>query len=364
MNSSPLRTAIIGLGLAGKEHAARIVAEPTDFMLVAGCDMSPETRAAFGAAYPGIPIYGDFAEMLARERPDVVVIATTAPPRSALTLQAVAAGVRGLYVEKPISVSLGEARRMVAACVAKDVPLIVNHQRRTLPVFRAMRRLIAGGAIGGIRSIRASCAGDLLSDGTHLVDTVRFLVGDAPVSWVAGMVTLQADGTRLSADPRFTGVRYGHAVEHGCIGIMAFGNGIRAELHTGALQFPGTRYQFYEVIGSDGRLMRDGDASPLLIQDQTAGGWREATIEPVDGLPPPRGLAHPENYRDLARLVRGERFQHPLAAASALADHEILMGILESARVHECIALPVTQEEYPIDLLRAEVAGQMRARST
>ena len=81
------------------------------------------------------------------------------------------------------------------------------------------------------------------------------------------------------------------------------------------------------------------------------------TPELLAALRTPEGLAL---LADAARLAGG----NPLAAASALADHEILMGILESARVHECIALPVTQEEYPIDLLRAEVAEQMRARST
>lgn len=358
MSATPLRTAVVGLGLAGKGHVARIVAEPADFTLVAGCDMSAEIRSVFAAEHPAVPLYGDFAEMLAREKPDALVIATSAPPRCVLTLRAVEAGVRGLYVEKPMAVSLGEARRMAEACEAKNVPLLVNHQRRTLPVFRAMRRLIASGAIGSLRSIRASCAGDLLSDGTHLIDSVRFLAGDAPAAWVAGTVTLQASGPERLADPRFTGMRYGHAVEHGCVGIMAFEGGARAEVHTGALQLPGTKYQFYEISGSEGRLMRDGDQAPLLIQDRAAGGWREAAIEAADGEQPPRGLAHPENYRDFARLIRGERFVHPLAAASALADHEILIGILESARVHERITFPVAQEAYPVDLMRAEVRAR------
>lgn len=364
MRATPLRTAVVGLGLAGKGHVARIVGEPGDFTLVAGCDLSADIRSAFAAEHPGVPLHADFDAMLAREKPDALVIATSAPPRCALTLRAVEAGVRGLYVEKPMAVSLGEARRMAAACAAKNVPLLVNHQRRTLPVFRAMRRLISSGAIGRLRSIRASCAGDLLSDGTHLIDTVRFLVGDAPAAWVAGAVTLQASGAERLQDPRFTGRRYGHAVEHGCVGVIAFEGGVRAEVHTGALQFPGTKYQFYEITGSDGRLMRDGDQAPLLIQDRAAGGWREAPLEAADGEQPPRGLAHPENYRDFARLIRGERFEQPLAAKSALADHEILIGILESARVHERIAFPVAQEAYPVDLMRAEVRARADAVST
>lgn len=349
--SQPLRTAIVGLGLPGQGHALRIVAESADFTLVAGCDMTAELREKFRSTHPDVRVYADFDWMLQREQPEVVVIATGALPRCALTLRALAAGVRGLYLEKPMAVSLGEARRMAAACAEKQVPLIVNHQRRTLPVFRAMRRLIAGGAIGEVATIRASCAGDLLSDGTHLVDTVRFLAGDAPATWIAGAAVLGL------GEPGFTGQRYGHAVEQGSLGMVAFQNGVRAEFHVGSLMLPRTRYQFYEAIGTRGHLRRDGDASPLMIRDETD-GWREAAIEAVDGEEPPRGLAYPENYRNLARLVRGETQEHPLGIASALADQEILMAILESARRHERLSLPLAQETYPVDLMLAEARSR------
>jgi predicted dehydrogenase len=351
MSKQPLRTAVVGLGLPGQGHVVRIVAESADFTLVAGCDMTAELREKFRAAYPDGRVYADFDEMLKTEHPDVVVIATGALPRCALTLRALAAGVRGLYLEKPMAVSLGEARRMTAACAEKRVPLIVNHQRRTLPVFRAMRRLIADGAIGELEAVRASCAGDLLSDGTHLVDTVRFLAGDAPATWVAGAALLGLD------EPGFTGRRYGHAVERGSWGMVGFQSGLRAEFHVGSLMLPRTHYQFYEAIGIRGRLMRNGDQSPLMIRNET-GGWREAAIEAVDGEEPPRGLAYPENYRNLARLVRGETREHPLGAAAALADHEILMAILESARRHERLVLPLKQEVYPVDLMLAEARSR------
>src|SRR5688500_14959411 len=114
-----LRTAIVGLRGPGLDHAACIATLAADFSIIAGCDLAPEARSAFSAAHPVAKAYADFSELLAKEKPAVVVLATSEVPRCALALQAVAANVRGLYIEKPIAVSFGEARRMVAACAEK-----------------------------------------------------------------------------------------------------------------------------------------------------------------------------------------------------------------------------------------------------
>ncbi|MGH8017532.1 MAG: Gfo/Idh/MocA family oxidoreductase [Opitutaceae bacterium] len=111
MNKSPLRTTVVGLREPGLAHAACVAGLPENFTLAAGCDISAEARAVFTSRFPAPAAYSDFGDMLARERPEVVVLATSETPRCALALQAVESGVRGLYVEKPIAVSLGEALR-------------------------------------------------------------------------------------------------------------------------------------------------------------------------------------------------------------------------------------------------------------
>ncbi|MGH8017531.1 MAG: hypothetical protein ACREIA_04465 [Opitutaceae bacterium] len=67
-----------------------------------------------------------------------------------------------------------------------------------------------------------------------------------------------------------------------------------------------------------------------------------------------KSLAYPWNYDAFAKLVRGERDTHPLGVDSALATHEILMAIYESARLHERVHLPLAQESFPLDLILAE----------
>lgn len=351
----PLRTALVGLGRAGHAHADCLVGLSDQFTLVAGCDSSSEARDHFQESFPQTTTYSDFGDLLETEKPEVVVLATTQAPRCALTLQAVDAGVRGIYAEKPMAVAWGDARRMVEACEARGVALVVNHQRRTLPVFRRARRLIDEGAIGEVKLIRASCAGDIMSDGTHLINTVNYLYGEAPARWVIGMLNLRPQDS-LRKGETFTGRRYGHAVEYGGLALVEYEDRRRAEFHTGSLQIAGAAYQHYEIFGTKGRLLRPGDRAdpPLLIQDDQAGGWRPVSPDNPGDFAPLKSLATPENYVSFARLVRGELTQHPLEGRSALRGHEILCAIYESARIRERVTLPLDQDAFALNEILAE----------
>ena len=110
MSATPLRTAVVGLREPGLQHAACVAGLPEQFRLVGGCDPAADARAVFQSRFPGATVYSAFGDMLAQAAPDVVVLATGAAPRCSLTLQAVEAGVRGIFAEKPIAVGMGEAR--------------------------------------------------------------------------------------------------------------------------------------------------------------------------------------------------------------------------------------------------------------
>jgi len=56
------------------------------------------------------------------------------------------------------------------------------------PDLLEMRRQVDSGALGDVRLIRATCDGDLLSDGAHLVDLLRWLASGRPVRWEPGQV--------------------------------------------------------------------------------------------------------------------------------------------------------------------------------
>jgi predicted dehydrogenase len=345
--SQKLRTALVGCRGMGAYHARSAAASP-HFHIVAGCDLDAALAQEFAAQHEGASAYTDYSQMLREVQPEVVIVATTTAAHAPLTIQAAEAGARGVFCEKPMATSMGEGRAMIEACRCNGTALVVNHQRRTSAVFREMRRLMESGAIGRVQHIRGSCQGDILSDGTHLIDTIRYLVGDVEAKWVFGQVYRRPDD---SDDSGKAGFRYGHAVESGAYGLIEFENGIRAEVHTGKMHNKGRNYQDYEIFASEGRLWRDGDRSdpPLQIQDTQAGGWRAVPIEEARS-------EWQANYEQFARMIL-EGADHPLCGASALKDLELVMAIYESSRLRDKIDLPLQQEQFPLQVMIDE--GQL-----
>ncbi|HUT18007.1 MAG TPA: Gfo/Idh/MocA family oxidoreductase [Anaerolineae bacterium] len=348
----PLRAAVVGLRM-GRGHA-RSMHELDAYQVVGLCDLNAELAEELAAgAFPGAKAYTDYEEMLAAEQLDVVAVATPTDSHARLTIAAAEAGVRGICCEKPMATDLGDGRAMVRACAKHGVQLIVSHQRRMGPDLLTMRRLIDEGAIGEVYLLRGGCQGDLLSDGTHLIDSLRWLAGDQPIRWLLGQIY------RDPPDPqeehgigyhRSGGFRYGHMVENGAMAVFEFESGLRAEMFTGGMHMRGRPYQDYEVFGSKGRLWRYGDRAqpPLRIQDEQGGGYREV----VNDADAPAS-SHANMYAAFARTIL-EGAPHSLSGESGLADLEVIMAIFESARTHSRIEFPLEQEAYPLLLMYPE----------
>lgn len=352
MGVAPLRTAVVGLRGMGMRHA-QTLADLPEYTIVAGCDLNAAHAEPFTEKFPEGVFYTDYNRMLATEKPDVVVVATNTATHAMLTIQALEAGTRGVYCEKPMATNLADAQRMVELAQERGAALAVNHQRRVLPVFRTMSRLLAEGAIGDVTLIRGGCAGDVLSDGTHLVDTVRHLAGDAAVRWVFAQIERKQPDPDAAHGLGFDvsgGWRYGHPVEDGAFSILEFENGLRAELLTGTIQPRGRPYQDYEVIGTRGRLRRTGDRAepPLEIWSEGTGGWQAVAIGDSHGDDFPTTMV--SIFQQFARAVN-EGIDHPLKGESALRDQEIVMAIYESARLHTRIQLPLEQPRFPLELM-------------
>ena len=78
---------------------------------------------------------------------DIVYVSTTNELHRPQTLAAAAAG-KHVLCEKPLALTVAEAREMVAACRAAGVVMGTNHHLRNAATHRAMRDAIAAGRIG------------------------------------------------------------------------------------------------------------------------------------------------------------------------------------------------------------------------
>lgn len=171
-----LRVAIVGCGKIADGHVEEIQKMPERAQVVAACDREALMAEQLGVRY-GIPrTYGDFAELLTKERPDVVHITT--PPSSHLPLAklAIDAGCH-VYVEKPVCPRHAETKELVAYAERAKRLLTVGYTYLFDPPALEMRRLIGEGALGEPVHVESyygyNLAGPfgaaLLADGGHWV---------------------------------------------------------------------------------------------------------------------------------------------------------------------------------------------------
>jgi predicted dehydrogenase len=330
--------------------------------VVAGADISAEARERFTQEAGVGRTYADYRELLERERPDVVSICTWPPLHPEMVEAACASGVWGIVCEKPMALDLAGCDRMIGAAEGSGTLLVIGHQRRLQPKFTRARAIIEDGGIGAPELFCGIAGGDLLSDGTHTVDALRFFAGDAPVQWVMGNVDLRPREVRqeqvgrtgfqapVPGEPHTS--RYGHPVESGAFAVLSFAGGLRATAELGVCARPG--YQRFVLYGTDGTLKLSGDrpaeGEPLLqVRRKGRADW-----EVVDGVGEANGFA-----REIGLLLDALEggAPHPLAARSARATHEVLMAVFESARRPGRVDLPLEVAHSPLGDLLARQGG-------
>lgn len=212
-----------------------------------------------GKAYAkqnGIPHSTKSLSTLLGKDIDAVYIATTNEKHKAQTLAAAKAGIHVLC-EKPLALKLSDARQMVAACKAAGVVMGTNHHLRNAATIRALRDAVASGKVGKalyarvfhavylpphlqgwrIKDARAG-SGVVMDITVHDADTLRFVLGEEPVSVTA--YTQQ-------------GGMGGAGIEDGVMGVVRFESGLLAQFHDAfTTQYATTGF---EVHGTEGSLI-------------------------------------------------------------------------------------------------------------
>ncbi len=143
-----LRFAIIGCGgIIATTHINALKQIP-NAEIVAMCDINAETGAP-RAVDVGCAFFTDRHELLATVKPDVVSICTPHPFHAPVAIDALAAGAHVL-TEKPMTIEVAEADRMITAADAAGRVLAVNFQQRFKPIVERAKSLVDQGDIGAL----------------------------------------------------------------------------------------------------------------------------------------------------------------------------------------------------------------------
>lgn len=259
--------------LGSHNFAAAFAAVP-DVEVVAIFDRGVQTQADFVACWGDLPTYDDYTRLLYEVQPDILCIATRQTLHADQIEQAVAAGVRGLFCDKPLATSLAEMDRIVTACHTHQVPLLFALDRRWMAPYVYLCEMVEKGTVGAVTSILANGVPNLMNHGCHWYDTALTLVGDPEPLWASGLVvdvSTEPSDSRRRMDPP----------GHGQIGLS---NGAILTIAP-----DGGRRPSFTIIGETGRLLilNDGEEAFLWLDDS---GLQRLPL-PSHGLDWPAGPA-------------------------------------------------------------------------
>jgi predicted dehydrogenase len=209
----PLTAAIIGhTGRGDYGHGLdEIFQNRPDITLVAVADADAPGLARAVAKLKPARSYGDYREMLERERPRLVSVATRQADQHRDMMRAALAVGAHVYCEKPFTATPAEADELLATAKERGLKIAVAHQMRVTPVLVRLKAAVAGGLIGELLEMRGygkqdGRAGgeDMIVLGTHIFDLMRLFAGDpqacaARVLWRGREITV-ADARRVKDD--------------------------------------------------------------------------------------------------------------------------------------------------------------------
>lgn len=318
---------IVGLGGMGDRFASALRATPgNELAAVAGRDS--ERARAFAERHGTGACFNDFEALLADARVDVVYIASPNAVHASQTLLALEAG-KHVLVEKPMALSLVDARQMAAAARAYGRLLGVGFHLRHHPVHHELvRRLRSGEAgapifaealwgVGGAELPRdiwqmdpdVAGLGSLGGLGVHLVDLLR---------WIA-----DTDVTEVVA---FDDAAWeGHPVEFLTSALLRFAGGCFAQL-TCSRRLPHATNGIV-VHASECRLEAHGTLS------MQAAGWLSSTREDAEpeSFHPPLADLYGEEIRTFAGAVeQGHPFH--ASAQDGVRSVAVTSAIVEAAK--------------------------------
>jgi len=124
----------------------------------------PTRQPDFGAP---VERFKDFRRLLDRKDIDAVVVATPDHWHAIQATMACAAG-KDVYVEKPLSVTVREGRRIVEAARKYDRVVQVGTQRRSSGLYAKLAGLVRSGALGKVTGLRACYASNMTPAGIGL----------------------------------------------------------------------------------------------------------------------------------------------------------------------------------------------------
>lgn len=348
---------MVGFGMIGRTHLAamevnRVLHEGSCNPYPRGvCTRRPEAMAGL----PFERVYGDPRELVSDPLVEVVDICTPNYLHGSAARTALEAG-KSLYVEKPLSHDPAEAEALARLAEEKALPNQCALTLRFRPAVNRMKDLLEAGAIGKAVHFRAcyfhhsyldparpmswrqeldkSGGGSVMDLGIHLLDMLRYLLGDADRVLALARTLHRIRYLEGKSRPNNTD-------EYLCA-MVEMKNGSAGLVETSRISDSPVHNEGFEIFGAGGSLSLDFDRGRVFLN--RAGGGGPLLVEGGPGpleqallplLPPVRQSlgpfvdAHAAALKNMAAWHAGER---PFPGTPTFAE-----AVRAQALVHACL---------------------------
>lgn len=338
---------LLGCGTVAPWHINGIL-ETSEADLVAVCDTDPDKARRRQEESGAAKIYTDHREML--EDPDIHAVSVCVPSglHTRLGMDVIRAG-RHILVEKPLDITLPKIDAFIQAARQMNVKLGCIFQRRTTPVWQAVKHAIDAGVIGRLLVVDAYLkyhrnqeyydsapwrgtwamdgGGALMNQGIHIVDILQWVVGP----------------------PRNVFARCDHLVRN--IEVEDTAAAV-VTWRCGAIGVIEGTTSIYK--GIDHRIEFHGEKGNILIEGDGIARWENA-----DNVPCPEGLSggasgtasdptsisfegHRIQIEDFTRAVLEDR-PPMIGGEEARKAVELIVGIYRSSELGQPVEFPLAE---------------------
>jgi predicted dehydrogenase len=350
-----VRFGLVGCGGIGAVHA-KAIALLDEAELVAVSDIDIDRARKVAGEHGLAHVFADVGAMLDAVSLDAVAVATDHKHHFAPAMAAMKRGVHAI-VEKPITVSLDEAHRLIETARAHRVKLGGVFQRRFFPSAQRMHSAIAEGRIG--RVTVAECiallgrdreyfardpwrgtwkgegGGALMNQAIHMIDMLLWMVG----------VPNEVYG-------RWATIKHGDYidVEDTSCAVVGFENGAMASIvATTTLrsveEAPGFRLAVHGANGVTVGLSERPELTQAITDqwpfepEETVRAWAAA-----EGSKPGFPGFHSDQLRDFARAILDDR-EPTVTGAAAVRALEVIKAVYLSEARRSRVVLPMSAED-------------------
>ncbi len=337
-----MNVGLIGCGFIGRKHL-EAVEHSSDLQLTAVCDVSDEAMRAIVERYQSnhpdaqVNAYRHYADLLVDKAVDIVVVATLSGLHGRIAKEAIIQG-KHVIAEKPMAMSVQEAREMNRLSRMFGVKLAVCHQKRFYSHLRELKQLLLDGGIGQIlhadmtirmnrddayyaqaawRGSWAMDGGVLMNQAIHNIDLLFWLAGKPrSATGVIGRLLrpIEAEDTASAVAETESG------------GIV--------QVHATVCAARGYTEERLRLLGSRGMIELVGKQLDRIAQWHVPGYEQPAwTVEGGD---------YASLYADLVQAVVTNR-EPFVSGEEGIAALEWILAVYRSAKERRVIDLPLEQ---------------------